>query len=79
MPYYAGLQQIFFTQEDGQIFVVGNLLVLGDVYLPGLLEDGLVVPVGIDLSQYPGQSVVLPEEDYLEDGELGVLVGSSIT
>lgn len=59
--------------------MVVDVLELGDQYSPGFLVQGFVVPVRVDVRQDGGDAVVLSEEDDLQNGQLRVLVGSSVT
>lgn len=67
------------TDEYRQPLVVADVLVFGDGYPAGLLEDGLVVPVRVEEGQGVRQTVVFPHPDDLEDGQLRVLVDSRVT
>lgn len=72
------LERVLQADEDREPFVVGDVLVLADVDLPGFLEDRFVVPVGVELGEGVGESVVLSEEDDLEDGQLAVLIDADV-
>ena len=50
------------AQDHGQELVVGDVLDHGDDNVTGLLEKGLVVPVGVNLGKLFGNQVVLPEK-----------------
>ena len=51
----------------------------GDEDSPGLLEDGLVAPVGVETGELAGDAVVLTVKDYVQDGQLWVLVDTNVT
>ncbi len=51
------------TDNDGQPFVVGNVLHLSSQNSSGLLVEALVVPSGIQTGQFSRQSVVFTQEN----------------
>jgi len=59
--------------------VVVDVLEFGDQHSSGFLVQGFVIPVGVDVRQHCGDTVVLSEEQDLQNGQLWVLVGSSVT
>lgn len=67
------------TEEQGQPLVVGDELVLADVDPPRLLEEGLVVPVRVQVLQDAGEAVVLAQKHHLQQRQLGVLVDADVT
>lgn len=73
------LQHVLSAQEDGQPFVVTDLLVLGNVDLASLLEEGAVIVVGIQGSQVIRNPVVFTEQNGLKNGQTWVLVDTDIT
>ena len=62
------------AQDHGQELVVGDVLDHGDDDVSGLLEEGLVVPVGVDVGQLLGNQVVLPDKEGVGDGQDGLLI-----
>lgn len=55
------------------------MLVLGNKDLPGFLVEDFVVPVGVEVSEGGGQTVVFSQHDDLQNCQLGVLVTSDVT
>ena len=62
------------AQYGGDELVVGDVLDLSPHHLPGLLVQGLLVPVGVDGLQERGQPVVLPHHHRVEAGQTRVVV-----
>lgn len=73
------LQHVVCSQDDRKPLVVVDVLELGDQYSPCFLVQSFVVPVRVDVRQDGSDTVVLSEEDDLQNGQLWVLVGSSVT
>ena len=69
----------FLSEDHGQELVVGDVLDHGGDDVAGLLEQSLVVPVGVDLSQLLGNQVVLTDEKSVSDGQNGLFVDARIT
>ena len=55
-----------------------NYLILGYDDLPGLLVQPLVVPVGVEVGELLGESVVFPDPDRVVDSEAGLLVTPAV-
>lgn len=66
------------AEHQGQPLVVGHVLILRDDNLPGLLVEPLVVPVGVEVGQLLGQSVVLPHPDSVEHSQARLLINSVV-
>ena len=49
----------FFAEDHGQELIVGDVLDNGGVDVTGLLEECLVVPVGVDDAQLCGKEIVV--------------------
>ena len=62
------------AQDGGQELVVGDVLDLRPHHLPGLLVQGLLVPVGVDGLQKRGEPVVLPHQDCVDAGQARVVI-----
>lgn len=71
-------QHVLGAQDDRKPFVVVDVLEFGDQYPPGFLVQDLVVPVRVNVRQHGGDAVVLSEEQDLQNGQLRVLIGSSV-
>lgn len=72
------LQHVLASQEDRQPLVVADVLVLRNVDFARLLEDHLVVPLRINLLKIVGDSVVLAEQNNLQDGESWILIDTRV-
>ena len=66
------------AQDHGQELVVGDVLDDGGVDVTRLLEQSLVVPVGVDDGELLGDQVVVPHEDRVDHGQDGLLVDARI-
>ena len=55
------------------------MLHFSNIDLPGLLIEPLVIPVGVEVRQFPGQSVVLTDPDGVESGQAWLLVRTGVT
>lgn len=75
----SGKEIVVLTKDDRQPFVVVDVLIFGDDDSSSFLVESFVVPVGVDVCQNGGDSVVFSEEDDLQDGQLWVLVGTGVT
>ena len=64
--------------DDGEPLAVGDVLVLGDEYSPGLMKQPLVVPVAVKPSKPLCDSVVLPRKYRVEGSQHGVLRASRV-
>ena len=62
------------AQDERQELVVGDVLDDGRHDVPRLLEDHIVLPVLIDVAQLPGDPVVLPHHEQVDDGQHGLLI-----
>ena len=62
------------AQDQRQELVVGDVLDDGRHDVPRLLEDDLVLPVVVDAPQLPGDPVVLPHHEQVDDGQHGLLI-----
>ena len=62
------------AQDGGQELVVGDVLDLCPDHLPGLLVQGLLVPVGVDGLQQRGEPVVLPHQHSVDAGQARVVI-----
>jgi len=58
-------QHVVCSQNDGQPFVVVDVLEFSDQHSSGFLVQGFVVPVWVDVRQHRGDAVVLSEEQDL--------------
>ena len=56
-----------------------NYLILGYDDLPGLLVQPLVVPVGVEVGELLGESVVFPDPDRVEDSKTRLFVSSRVS
>ena len=68
------LEHHVLAQDQRQELVVGDVLDEGRHDMPGLLEDHLVLPVVVDAAQLPGDPVVLPHHEQVDDGQHCLLV-----
>lgn len=71
-------QHVVGSQDDGEPFGVVDVLEFGDQYSSGFLIQDFIVPMRVNVRQYSGDAVVFSEEKDLQDGQLRVLVGSSV-
>ena len=67
------------AQDGGQELVVGDVLDLRPDHLPGLLVQGLLVPVGVDGLEERGDPVVLPHQHRVDAGQARVVVDSLVS
>jgi len=58
-------QHVVCSQNDGQPFMVVDVLEFGNQHSSGFLVQSFVVPVGVDVRQHCGDAVVLSEEQDL--------------
>lgn len=72
-------QHIVSSQENRKPFVVVDVLEFSDQNSSGFLVQSFVVPMRIYVRQYCSNTVVLSEENDLQNGQLWVLVSSSVT
>ena len=67
------------TQDDRQVFIVGDVLHLCDEDATSFLEQPLVVPEGIDVRKPLGQMIVVADEYGVEGRQCDQHVGSTVT
>jgi len=67
------------TKQDGNPFVVADMLVLGDAYSSRFLEQSFVTPFGIQLVQGVGQPIVFAHPKSVQGGEHWLLVYATVT
>lgn len=66
------------ANNDGQVLGEDEMLILGDDDAASLLEDGLVVPFGVELRELARHTVVLAEPDRVHGLEESVVFGARI-
>ena len=49
------------------------------VDVAGLLEQGFVIPVGVDDGELAGDQVVIPDEDGVDGGQDGLFIDTRIS
>jgi len=73
------LQHVLATQEDGQPFVVTDLLILGNVDLSRLLEQRAIIVVWIQCRQGVRNAIVFAQQDRLENGQSRILIDPHVS
>lgn len=69
----------FTSEHHREEFVVGDLLLEGGNDGLGLLEEGLVGPMGVDLGQLLGDTIVFTGKDGVEHSKDGLFIDTGIT
>ena len=67
------------ADDDGQPFVIGDVLHLSSYNSLGLLIETLVVPMRIEVLKFLRDSVVLSQKDGMRHGHVGIFGISIIT
>lgn len=67
------------AEESREELVVGEVLGFGDDDASGVLEEFLLVPVGVDRAEAVDDAVVLAHEDRVDGRQTGLFGGSSVT
>ena len=72
------LGHVVSAQHQGQPLVVGNVLILSDDNLPGLLVKPLVVPVGVEVGQLLCKSVMFSHPDSVKHRQPWLFINSVV-
>lgn len=67
------------AQHPGQVLLVGDLLEDRPHNLPRLVEDPLLIPVGVDPLEGGGDPVMVPKEECVESGQSHEDVGPVVS
>lgn len=67
------------TEHNWQVLIIGDHLNLGDVQATSLLEQILIVPVWMTVSQLSGVDVVVAEQQSVQSSQGRVLVATHVT
>ncbi len=67
------------AKNHGEELIVGDVLHYGGHDVAGLMEDSLIIPVGVDLSQLTADPVVLTDKEGVDKGQDSLFIDTSIS
>ena len=73
------LSHVVGAKDDGEPLVVGDMLVLSNDNLPGLLIQSLVIPVRVEVVELLGNSVVFSHPNSVENCQSRLFVHTIVT